>query len=100
MKAKIKETGEIVNIENYTRIVLSKRGNYGDPLELPLEEVEIIQNNVDSIDWEERRYEIAKDVTCVMLKIKSESYYNMSDDTIIENVMTLTDELIKQLKNK
>lgn len=60
MKAKIKKTGEIVNIANYARITLDSHDSYGNPLELGFDEVEILQENTSDIDWEQRRYEIAK----------------------------------------
>lgn len=60
MKARIKETGEIINIAEYARVALDKCDSYGTPIEMPFEDVEILQDKSDDIDWEARRYEIAK----------------------------------------
>lgn len=62
MKARIKKTGEIINIAEYARVVLESCDSYGDPLELGFDEVEILQEKTDNIDWEQRRFEIAKDI--------------------------------------
>ena len=60
MKAKIKKTGEIINIADYARVTLESCDSYGNPLELGFDEVEILQEKSDEIDYEQRRYEIAK----------------------------------------
>lgn len=60
MKARIKKTGEIINIAEYAKVVLESCDSYGDPLELGFDEVEILQDKPDNIDWEQRRYEIVK----------------------------------------
>lgn len=62
MKARIKKTGEIINIAEYARVVLESCDSYGAPLELGFDEVEILQEKTDDIDWEQRRFEIAKDI--------------------------------------
>lgn len=60
MKVRVKETGEIINIADYARVTLDKCDSYGSPIELSFNEVEIFQERSDNIDWEQRRYEIAK----------------------------------------
>lgn len=62
MKARIKKTGEIINIANYATVTLEKCDSYGNPIELRFDEVEILQEPTSDIDWEQRRYEIAKEV--------------------------------------
>lgn len=62
VKARIKATGEIIDIASYARVTLSKCDSYGDPLELGFDEVEILTEKTDDIDWEQRRYEIAKEM--------------------------------------
>lgn len=62
MKVRIKETGEIINIAEYARVALDKCDSYGDPIEMYFEDVEILQEKSDDIDWEARRYEIAKEM--------------------------------------
>lgn len=60
MKARIKKTGEIINIANYAKVTLDKCDSYGNPIELGFDEVEILKEPTSDIDWEQRRYEIAK----------------------------------------
>lgn len=63
MKARIKKTGELVNLAPYAKITLNTCDSYGSPIELSPEEVELVQETSDSnIDWEQRRYEIARTV--------------------------------------
>ncbi len=50
MKARIKKTGEIINIAEYARVVLDVCDSYGNPLELWFDEVEILQDKSDDID--------------------------------------------------
>lgn len=44
MRVKIKKTGEIINVADYATIVLDKCDSYGNPIELKLEEIELIDN--------------------------------------------------------
>lgn len=60
MKARIKKTGEIANIADYARVTLDQCDSWGNPIELGFDEVEILQETTSDIDWEQRRYEIAK----------------------------------------
>ena len=60
MKARIKKTGEVVNIADYAKVTLDRCDSWGNPLELGFDEVEILQEPTSGIDWEQRRYEIAK----------------------------------------
>lgn len=62
MKARIKKTGEIANIADYARVTLDQCDSWGNPIELGFDEVEILQETTSDIDWEQRRYEIAKTV--------------------------------------
>lgn len=60
MKARVKATGEIINIADYARVTLDRCDSYGNPIELSFDEVEILQERSDNIDWEQRRYELVK----------------------------------------
>ncbi len=52
MKARIKKTGELVNIADYARIALDQCDSWGNPIELKPEDVELVQETSDSnIDW-------------------------------------------------
>lgn len=54
MKAKIKKTGEIINVVDYTKIILEACDGYGDPIELSPEEVELIpEKPTEDEHWQE-----------------------------------------------
>ena len=98
MKAKIKKTGEIINIADYARVALKSCDSYGNPLELGFDEVEILQENSDDIDHENRRYEIAKELMKAFAS-------NPHDDCVGSNITCLArwsvegaDALISELK--
>lgn len=100
MKARIKETGEIINISDYARVTLDKCDSYGSPIELSFDEVEILQERSDNIDWEQRRYELAKSAMqgyCIALGINDDS--ETYDDIAIGS-LRVADVLIKKLKGK
>lgn len=88
MKARIKATGEVFNIAS--------------------EEVEIMQEKSSDIDWEQRRYELAKaamngfvssgwidkmEFNTREVHVYSHTYYDMA-----ERSLAIADEMIKQLK--
>lgn len=112
MKARVKATGEIINIADYARVTLDRCDSYGNPIELSFDEVEILQERSDNIDWEQRRYELAK---VVMKALTSNSFWmknlgvclnessNRNIDAIeivsIESI-NYADALIKKLKGE
>jgi hypothetical protein len=60
MKAKIKKTGEIINIASYAHVTLESCDSYGNPIELGFDEIELLEEKESAINWEQRRYELAK----------------------------------------
>jgi hypothetical protein len=66
MKAKIIKTGEIINIAEYAKIELDVCDSYGNPIQLKPDDIELIpdvkEDNLPKIDWEQRRYEIAREI--------------------------------------
>lgn len=98
MKCRIKSSGEIVDViswgfdcswTNYVKdgIEIKSTLNYYKDFE------PIVENN---IDWEHRRYEIAKDISCAYLQAHS----NIPFDDISKVSVEFSDKLIKQLKEK
>lgn len=83
MKAKVKETGEIIDVEPYFYAKI----NSTDPM-IHKNDIELIEPNAD-IDWEQRRYEISKAMIAAFMsnsdknvfaypkKIKQEMQSNM-----------------------
>lgn len=59
---------------------------------------------VDGVDWEQRRYEIAKSVLpSVIIKwvnVMRSLSYTYTKDNVIDDTMTFTDMLIEKLKEK
>lgn len=96
MKARIKKTGEIINIANYAKVTLDKCDSYGNPIELGFDEVEILKEPTSDIDWEQRRYEIAKDV--FFYRLESSPLTNYKDDA--KDAVIWADTLISELKKE
>lgn len=55
MKARIKKTGEIVNLAEYATIALDEHDSWGNPVELKPEEVELIQEPTEDEHWQDVR---------------------------------------------
>lgn len=55
MKAKIRKTGEIVNIAEYAKITLEQCDSWGNPIELKPEEIELIQEPTENEHWQDVR---------------------------------------------
>lgn len=55
MKAKIKKTGEIVNLASYATITLEQCDSWGNPIELKPEEVELMPDVTEDEKWQEVR---------------------------------------------
>ena len=109
MKARIKKTGELVNIAPYAKITLEACDSYGNPIELSPEEVELVQEMGGGIDWEQRRYEIARTIlpfcaetTRTILMAGhgiGDKYSGMSvNDAVADQAVSCADSLIKRLK--
>ena len=59
MKAKIISTGEIINIADYARVTLDKCDDYGNPIEVSFEDIELIKDSSSNIDWQQIRIQAA-----------------------------------------
>lgn len=56
MKARIKKTGEIVNIASYAKITLESCDSWGNPIEVSPEEIELIDDNQINPEEEQLRH--------------------------------------------
>jgi hypothetical protein len=54
MKARIKKTGEIVNIAEYAKITLEQCDSWGNPIEVKPEEVELIDDETAELELYEQ----------------------------------------------
>lgn len=86
MKARIRKTGEIIDIAEYAKVKLNKCDSWGTPIELDFEDVEILQERSDEIDWGKRRYEIAKEMMPILVKA-----HKMVAESDIEDVFSKED---------
>ena len=98
MKVKIKKTGEIYNIAEYDQVEVDTCDSYGNPLTFDYDEVEFIQEKSSDIDWEQRRYEIARNILSSMCGDKS--YDDTSIITMVNTSISIADTLIKELKGE
>lgn len=114
MKAKIIKTGEIINIAEYAKIELDVCDSYGNPISVRPEDVELIpdvkEDNLSKIDWEQRRYEIAREMLLYAAETSRSilmSGHGLGDrakgktfeEVCASSAVSFADALIKELKD-
>lgn len=87
MKARVKSTGEIVQIKDLYDDGTALVGN----MYIKVSELNFFSEN---IDWEQRRYELAKDI----IKIVIANDYGVNSDVVAKYSLNCADALIKRLK--
>ena len=108
MKARIINTGEIINIADYARVTLDKCDDYGNPIEVSFEDIELIKDSSSTIDWQQVKIQAS---IAAMQGIISNPYFTQEFDRIsktVEHVRTRTaiisvefaDALVKKLKGE
>lgn len=99
MKAKIIQTGEIVTIIAISteHMTIQCYGNDGIVrlMSLSRGDIEIIPDSEKTIDWEQRRYEIVKDIVANSF---STPMGNVSIISYIHDCVQVADLLIEELK--
>lgn len=103
MKARIKATDEIVEVVNYSKhnhcIEYGGCNSFGEYETKSLDEVELIVDNAPSpIDWEQRKYEIAKDVMVAFFTNPNKEVWNMAGDAQAKLATIVANNLIEKLK--
>ena len=97
MKARIKSTGEIVNLAEYARITLDMCDSYGNPIELKPEDVELISDDngdTSTTYWNQVRVQASIGAMQVLLgKNNYDTYKNIATQAV-----GYADSLIKELK--
>lgn len=98
MKAKIISTGEILKV-GYITMLRDDDSLYN----ASVHDIEIIDDSTDkAIDWEQRRYEIAKDALTGIISEESipgvDPFHYIDKD--VSRAIEYADELIKHLKSK
>ena len=97
MKARIKKTGEIVNIAEYAKIILDKCDSWGCAIEVKPEDVELIQEQTEDEHWQDVRVRAA--IAAMQGFLSRETY--RGDLTILpKDSVRLANCLIKELKKK
>lgn len=109
MKAKIIKTGEIVDVmsfkssegcpeKDWVCYVDSEGLEHTQKLNA-LRDLEVINKTEDkSVDWEQRRYEIAKEMIAAFLSNSSREIYEGDFKTQAEYAVVFADALIAELK--
>ncbi len=97
MKAKIKATGEIINIASYAKITLDKCDSYGNPIEVRPEDVELIANVEEDSYWQNVRIQAA---IAAMQGFLSRQTYKADLATLAKDSVRLANCLIEELKKK
>lgn len=98
MKARIKKTGEIVNIAEYAKIMLEQCDSWGNPIELKPEEIELIQEPTENEHWQGVRERAAIAAMQGVMNFFGSIDYNR--DTIAKLAVEQADALIEELKKK
>ena len=97
MKARIKKTGEIVNLASYAVITLDEHDSWGNPIELKPEEVELIQEQTEDEHWQDVRERAAIAALSGLLS-NSERYGSPFE--FAEGAVEYADALVEKLKKK
>ena len=98
MKARIKKTGEIVNIAEYVKIALDQCDSYGNPIEVKPEDVELIQEQTEDEHWQDVRERAAIAAMQGVMNFFWSIDYNK--ETIAKLAVEQADALIDKLKEK
>lgn len=97
MKARIRKTGEIVNIAECAMITLDICDSWGNPIELKPEEVELVtevKEDTQTIDWNQVRVQASIGAMQVLLK-DWDTYKEIAIQAV-----RCADALIKELKKQ
>lgn len=108
MKAKIKKTGEIVEVIKYSKYnhCIEYGNSFGEYDTKSLDDVDLIIDE-PAIDWEQRRYEIAKEAMGAFISSPSyqlcmnNNYYDAMHSrpwSVAEIAVEYADALIEELK--
>ena len=98
MKAKIKKTGEIVNIAEYAKITLEQCDSWGNPIELKPEDIELIQEQTEDEHWQDVRERAAIAAMQGVMDFFGSIDYNR--DTIARLAVKQADVLIAELRKE
>ena len=98
MRAKIRKTGEVVNIAEYAKITLEQCDSWGNPIELKPEEIELIQEPTEDEHWQDVRERAAIAAMQGVMDFFGSIDYNR--DTIARLAVKQADALIAELRKE
>ena len=98
MKAKIKKTGEIVNIAEYAKITLEQCDSWGNPIEVKPEDIELIQEQTEDEHWQDVRERAAIAAMQGVMDFFGSIDYNK--ETIAKLAVEQADVLIAELRKE
>lgn len=97
MKAKIRKTGEIVNIAEYAKIALDQCDSFGNPIEVKPEDIELIEDITEEDEhWQNIRERAAIVAMQGVINFFASIDYKRDAKLAIE----YADALIEELKKK
>ena len=97
MKARIKKTGEIVNIAEYATITLDAHDSWGNPIEMKPEYIELIQETGEDEHWQGVRERAA---IAALNGLLSNPSNDGSFEDFAKDAVSCADALIEELKKK
>lgn len=118
MKVRLKSTNEVLNFAGYNMVTLDRCDGYGNPIQVPMEDIDNVYDDdghpigipklqscgilsaEKSIDWEQRRYEIAKEVLPILVQSRGSELIGSTIEDYAECALMYTDALIKELKKE
>lgn len=107
MKARIKNTGEIIKIADYATIALDKCDSWGNPIEVKPEDIELIQEVSEDEHWQDVRERAAIAAmqgiieSDTLMRAKIESAINLGEfphREVAKSAIFFADSLVKQLR--
>lgn len=96
MKAKIRKTGEIVNIAEYAKIALDQCDSWGNPREMKPEEVELIQEQTEDEHWQGVRIQAA--IAAMQGTVTTLGSSDICASEIAQFAVACADAIVEQLK--
>ena len=105
MKARIKKTGEIVNVAEYAKIALEQCDSFGNPVELSPDEVELIDESEQRIETpfiEALQHNFEKECRfkIMVAAIPAVVERNKSDNRIAADACDIADAVFAEWKSR
>ena len=109
MKIKIISTGEVVNIADYAKVTLDHCDSWGNPIEIPFEDVELIKDASNTNDWQQVRIQAAiaamqgmlsNDCSVQSVMDMSEKVHRLPSDILATMAVSQADALVEELKGE